>query len=1409
MNDRIQSGSKLTGSVAHAPAEQKENATLASDISALLQKTGSAFQATPDNKRVLEFAKKCQALVDAPPIAAAFVDELAALLQHKVHASGAAIAPLVRDSFAQNIELLQGKTPATEYFWLLNELRAVQSKALVSQLVFALPFEYSAAKNDGLVSIVPSAAQSFDADEFYRTFHNGLNSILKGAGGRSALDILAGLCRQSIDAESHEYAAVFWLTCGCYVGSIELTESLSAAHQVVMQQIELVIRQHVVNADSQILPPEGIELVETALCNMLTYIACAAPADPVFEQLESKFRMLKSLRQLDDLSQVSPDGIMLGAGVQTLRRRVARLKLDVDALPDTSTDGVAHAMQATEEIRDACTLLCTRSEMSLFESAISGLKNYQGRDGTIRDLETCAAALIRVDQLLAERFISLSGELTVEASDDARLNALLIDELLAMLEPICEADAPDADQREWITVALGDVISASSFVSDAFLAEQLPSLVKYLKSESTELSQLTGLASILQNYLIATKADRDASDAKEKLLAIVLSTSVASDKRDRRVNIAELASDNSDLLHDVEPQASKATATAKETASDNSSETATLEPVPGVSSSLEFGDQCNRYVDTIQLALDTALGSSGNLAPDKTVTAALDNLYKVVRSAEHDPLLTLIEPLSQVLVSAERAGSTLSQSDTLLVQEAIVAITIGLDAVVNKQPMPDLVADVAQRITQVAVDDSHKARGGFEAAGLIDVFVEEAEDLGQRLFELFQRWRGAPQGGTRIQTDIRRLLHTLKGSADTVGLGHIAAVAHALESFLVSRSNHQVVPSVEFFDTSVEAIEVILDDVDRVRNGESVVARDEILLLLESQKEASANTEVIAANEPVASVEAASENRSAAAEIMDFTAEKTPAFGSAKYFSELERAQQRLSRQHWESHELHEKLRGQLAEMQSSLQSARHLLSKIPSDPANDLVGRSISESFSDLHELQSELQRTLERIAAIEERQLSDVVDLESLVISTDRISVESVRLRMESLVQRVAAAQNTVVRFEFTGADLELDRKLFAEVNGPLEQLLINAVVHGSQSNTIRLQQGKAEELLIRVAFAVRNGALLITVADDGAGIDINKLRDQLLKRNPDQSPDDAAVLGKIVEQGITTSVVANRSAGRGVGLDVVKEWVYRRHGSFSVETEPGVSTVFSVSIPLQAESAVVMVVQQGGQYFAIDIAQVAEIKDATTDGLSLAAVLGATNNNTGAVLCCRTQNGTVDLEVETIVGRKTIRFNNNDHVLNSNDLYRSAGLMDNRHIVLRLNTECFVRYATSQQVEAQPETADASVLIVDDSVTIRASFGRAMQTAGYNIVLARNGLEAMEYLEKHQPEVIILDLEMPLMDGYELGAFIRKEPRLSRSALVVVSSKPKAVVGDWLSAVNADAYFEKPCSEAVIAGAVAGLV
>ncbi|MEM7258969.1 MAG: response regulator, partial [Pseudomonadota bacterium] len=541
--------------------------------------------------------------------------------------------------------------------------------------------------------------------------------------------------------------------------------------------------------------------------------------------------------------------------------------------------------------------------------------------------------------------------------------------------------------------------------------------------------------------------------------------------------------------------------------------------------------------------------------------------------------------------------------------------------------------------------------------------------------------------------------------------------------------------------------------------------------------------------------------------------DRTPAFGSEKYFNRLEKAQRRLSSQCWKARELQSSLRSQLADMQTALQSTAHLLDKSGEDGASYPLKANLNESVQDLQQLHRQFQRTLERLEVVEDHQLSEVKELQSMVATTEQLSVEHLQLRTESLIQHLSETHRKALRLEFTGATLALDRKQFSDIYKPLEQLLINAVVHGVEASNVRVNTGKNSAATITVAFELAENQLIVTVSDDGAGIDLPQLRSVAAQRaSYDANMSDEALLRSIVQQGMSTSVSVDRSAGRGVGLDIVKEWVFTKQGEMSVSTQAGTGTTFTLTLPTVYESVPVMVVRQSGNLFAIDIEKISEIKERLEAGLSLGALTGLQTQNSAATLSCKTASGVIDLNVDAVIGRRHIKFVNEKRFLSAQRHYSGCGVIDNNQVVFRLDLNKLITAKAGMPLNAAPidePSASASVLIVDDSVTIRAAFGRAMQSAGYNIVLARNGLEAMEYLKANQPEVIILDLEMPVMDGYEVGSYIRNEPRLNRSALVIVSSKPKAVVGDWLTAVNADAYYEKPCSESAIAGLVAELV
>ena len=264
------------------------------------------------------------------------------------------------------------------------------------------------------------------------------------------------------------------------------------------------------------------------------------------------------------------------------------------------------------------------------------------------------------------------------------------------------------------------------------------------------------------------------------------------------------------------------------------------------SSVSSFGHKCNEYVDVIQQALDLALGNTGNFAPDSAVVEALDELYITARRAQATDLLRLLVPLHSVLRSAEQASFTLSQADTLLVQEAIIAITLGIDSIVNQKPAPDLLSDVTQRMVDVAAENKHEIRANSEATGLVNVFVADADELLQRLFEQTQRWR-VSAGSSRSYEEVSRLLSSLHNGADNTGLTSIATVVQLLIRRMRALQVRKAIPDAKFFDIAIETIETLGEDLDRIRNNEQLIEHTDLYARLEADTGDSASAMLIPA----------------------------------------------------------------------------------------------------------------------------------------------------------------------------------------------------------------------------------------------------------------------------------------------------------------------------------------------------------------------------------------------------------------------------------------------------------------------------------------------------------------------------------------------------------------------------------
>jgi len=486
----------------------------------------------------------------------------------------------------------------------------------------------------------------------------------------------------------------------------------------------------------------------------------------------------------------------------------------------------------------------------------------------------------------------------------------------------------------------------------------------------------------------------------------------------------------------------------------------------------DFVVRCNTCIDVIQHALDTALGSSGNLMPDNSVVSALNKLNNIVVEENIQPLVNLLTPLSQFLTDAE--NSTLNQSETLLVQEAIIAATLGIDSLVSENPMPDLIGEVTARIELAEKDGNYRSGNNGQQNSSFNGFLNEAEELQPRLFELFQRWRGAPDGASRLSGDINQLLHMLKQSGEEVGQTSVVSLTHYLESAMVDLRNTNSRPSQEFFDLAIESVESLGDDIVRLRNNEEPDSHSDLIdrLKLAGAVDSPISPNAVESGQSITTelYSPPTEPESDSKDYDDVAEEskdavifdrKASAFQSADWHRQFERVDdcfQQISHRH-----------AQLYELQRKLETT---LQNFTDDNKQSVPG---------------DLQFVVDDLQKLTRHQGASIEQLDKELGSAAEIAAQSLSVSLADVIAQSAKELGLQVRFEFSNQVAVLERKKILQILQALEPLLKSIVGETVEDAAERAAEDKSALATIEVTIAETQEGLMVEVVDDGAGVSV----------------------------------------------------------------------------------------------------------------------------------------------------------------------------------------------------------------------------------------------------------------------------------------------------------------------------------
>ena len=444
--------------------------------------------------------------------------------------------------------------------------------------------------------------------------------------------------------------------------------------------------------------------------------------------------------------------------------------------------------------------------------------------------------------------------------------------------------------------------------------------------------------------------------------------------------------------------------------------------------------------------------------------------------------------------------------------------------------------------------------------------------------------------------------------------------------------------------------------------------------------------------------------------------------------------------------------------------------------------------------------------------------------LINADLLYGEVLRSRMRPfadlvggfprLVRDLARQLDKKVNLEIVGRGTEMDRDIAGALDSPLGHLLRNAIDHGLEDSAMRIAAGKPEEGTITVEAKHRGGALVVTVKDDGKGIDVERLRARIVEKGLVDTETAAALsesetLEFLFLPGFSTAAQITDISGRGVGLDVVQSTVQRAGGVVHIASALGVGTTFELQMPVARSVVRALLVTIAGAPWALPLARIDEIRQVETrdvrmiegrrvidaDGadvgiVPLADVLELTGDDTHSetltLVMIREQGQRFGLEVEDVVGEQELVVRPLDARLGKVPDVLASSLLDNGTAVLILDIEDLVRSVDSLLAQGRlrgnrRNRAEASrrarhVLVVDDSLTVRETERKLLERAGYQVDVAVDGVAGWNALRLGNYDLLLTDVDMPRMTGIDLTRAVRDDARLRDLPVMIVSYKER---------------------------------
>jgi chemosensory pili system protein ChpA (sensor histidine kinase/response regulator) len=813
----------------------------------------------------------------------------------------------------------------------------------------------------------------------------------------------------------------------------------------------------------------------------------------------------------------------------------------------------------------------------------------------------------------------------------------------------------------------------------------------------------------------------------------------------------------------------------------------------------------------------------------------------------------LAEPVP-IKVAPQPAPDAVAPADKTLQMAALAPAAAPAAAESEADAAAKAAAEAEGRAKRVMRDDIDPQ--------LLPIFLEEAQVLVPQLGSDLRDWK-AKRDDEQVLHSLQRALHTLKGSARMAGAIRLGELTHLMEGRIEQAIEAGTVNDALFVELE-EKMDRLSLDIERMAAGpepEAPAAQAEAV-------EAAAPAPAAAPGAPAPAAPAAAPRAEAAprraeaplpaptallrvnAEILDHLINESGevAIARTRIEAELRAVKQSVA----DLAESVARLRGQLREVEVQADSQmRARMSEVDErgsefDPLEfdrytrlQELTRLMAESLHDADAIQQALRKSLGETDAALAQQSRTSRDVQQELMRMRAVPFSILDERLYRIVRQTTRELGKKAELRIEGSQVELDRSVMDRIGAPLEHMLRNSLAHGIEAPEKRLAAGKPESGSISLSLRQEGNEIALVISDDGAGIDLARLRAKAEAAglvSPGAQLADAELAQLIFVSGLSTAEAVTELSGRGIGMDVVKSEIAAVGGRVDIETAQGKGTSFTVYLPLTLAVTQAVVIRAGGNTLAVSAAMVEQVLRLKAEALAerfaaqyiefqdrryplhgLAQLLGAEvppAQTYNSVLLLRSGIQRIALHVDELIGHQEIVVKNIGPQLARVPGVAGATVLADGAIVLIVNPVQLVQRArvsaerTATLAPAAPSAAPV-VMVVDDSLTVRKITSRLLEREGYQVITAKDGLDALAQMADVVPAVMLVDIEMPRMDGFDLTRNVRGDPRTRAMPIIMISSRTADKHRSQAAELGVNVFLGKPYPEAELLQHIAGYV